>query len=158
MVAQALSLFFSTSVKWVHNTDNILLTCDLPLLQDILQALLEHLHGKRIGAEPTENSRHRHPRKVWGVIWLSKTHIAPKAVTDNREDYSTSNSLKEVQAFVGIQGLGRTWHVPLSIMSPGKERAYVELGIRVVRHLGKAKILVNQIKILSIFQAGYHLS
>lgn len=102
MVAQALSLFFSTSVKWVHNTDNILLTCDLPLLQDILQALLEHLHGKRIGAEPTENSRHRHHRKVWGVIWLSKTHIAPKAVIDNREAYSTSNSLKEVQAFVGI--------------------------------------------------------
>lgn len=48
--------------------------------------------------------------------------------------------------------------MPLSIMSPGKERAYVELGIRVVRHLGKAKILVNQIKILSIFQAGYRLS
>lgn len=43
---------------------------------------------------------------------------------------------------------------PLSLTSPGKERARVELGIRAVSHLGKAQILVKKTKILSIFQAG----
>lgn len=47
------------------------------LLQEIVQVLLEHLHGKRIGAELTENSRPRHHQKVLGVIWLYKTHIVP---------------------------------------------------------------------------------
>ena len=45
MVAQDLSLFsFPTSVKWAHYIDEMMLTCeDLPLLQDLLQTLLEHL-------------------------------------------------------------------------------------------------------------------
>lgn len=44
--------------------------------------------------------------------------------------------------------------VLLSLLSPSKVRASVVLGIRAASHLGKAKILVKKIQILSIFQAG----
>lgn len=44
MVARNLSLFFPTPLKWVHHTDDIMLTCeDLPLLNKTLQALLDLL-------------------------------------------------------------------------------------------------------------------
>lgn len=68
--------------------------------------MLEIFHGKRIGAEFTENSRPRHHQKDLGALQLSKTHIVPEAVTDKRQACPISKNVKEMQAFAGIWDLG----------------------------------------------------
>lgn len=58
MAAQDLLLFFfPTSVKWAHYIDDIMLTSkDLPLQQDMLQILLEHLQGRKWAVNPQKIS------------------------------------------------------------------------------------------------------
>ena len=74
----------------------------------------------------------------------------------------TPKKVKEVQAFVGILGFGRTFPpgtVPLSLIPPGKERARVGLGIRTASSLQAGRNeLVKQMKALGISQEGYHLN
>lgn len=47
MAVHDLAQFFPAPVKWTQYIDDIMLTCEyLPLLQDALQGLLEHLRGR----------------------------------------------------------------------------------------------------------------
>ena len=78
---------------------------------------------------------------------MGKTCIVPEAVIDRFQVYPTPKNAKEVQAFVGILGLGGllfpTWHrasIPYTPGPPGKERAHVGQAA-----FEKAKI-VKQIK------------
>lgn len=57
-----------------------MLTCELPPLQDTLQAFLEHLQGKGWTVNPQKIQGLCYTIRFWGVIWLGKIHIVPKAV------------------------------------------------------------------------------
>lgn len=83
-----------------------------------------------MGDELSENSRSRHCYKVLGVIWSGKTHIVAKAGNDKVQDYPTSGvrlckDLGIWEYFYSPSGI-----LPLSLITPGKERTSVGLGIR----------------------------
>lgn len=57
------------------------------------------------------------PKKIQGhhkVLWLEKTHVVPKDVTDKVQAYPSPKNARELQDFVGIWGFGgllfSTWH------------------------------------------------
>lgn len=109
MELQDLSLLSSpTSVKWVHHIDDIMLTCeDLPLLQDTLQFLLEHL-WRRVWT--TNSQKIQGPGttiKLWEVFWLGESCVVPEAVIDKGQAYPTPKNMNVNKPFVGIWGLWR---------------------------------------------------
>lgn len=115
IVAQDQSLFsFPASVKWAHYIDDIMLICeDLPLLQDTLQTLLEHLWGRGWAVNP---------QKIQGpgttiMFLISKMCIVLEAVIHEVQLYSTPKNYKEAHAFVEIWGLwgllSPIWHSTL---------------------------------------------
>lgn len=52
---------------------------------------------EKMGNGPTENPKPRHRYNVLDVVWLGKTHVAPKAI------------INDVQAFVRIMGFWKTF-------------------------------------------------
>lgn len=60
---------------------------DLPLLQAILQALLEHLWGRRFEVDMWKIQGPGTALKVGGIIWLKKMFIVPEVVIDKMQAY-----------------------------------------------------------------------
>lgn len=103
-----------------------------------LQALLEHLGGRR---------RAMNPQKIQGAgtdrpeVWVSLARwdaCCPEAIFDKVQVYPA----QECERGANLQRLG-VWvyfysppgTVPLSLMPSGKERAHMGQGIRVASHL-----------------------
>lgn len=99
----SLSLYsFPTLGKWAHYIDHIILTCeDLPLLQDIPQALPEHLQ-RRVWVVNTQKIQGPVTAIKFGSHWLGKTYIIPETMVDKVQVYPTSKTVNEMQAFDGI--------------------------------------------------------
>lgn len=60
---------------------------DLPRLQAILQALLEHLWGRRLEMDMREIQGPGTALKFGGIIWLKKTVIVPEVVIVKMQTY-----------------------------------------------------------------------
>lgn len=77
---QCIPVLPPTSVKWGYYTD------DITLIRRLISASGHSVDFARIsvramGSEPAENSRPRHHRKFWGVVWLVRCAV-PEAVID----------------------------------------------------------------------------
>mgnify|MGYP007071250176 CR=1 FL=1 len=98
MVAQDLSLFsFSTTVKQVLYTNDVTLTCEgLPLLQDTLQTLLEHLGERGRVVNPQRIQGPGIAIMFGGFISLGRICIILEAVIDKVQAYSTPMNMKKV--------------------------------------------------------------
>lgn len=100
-----MSLFlFRESIKWTHYVDDVRFTCEyLPLLQDnTLQALLEHLRGRRCAMNPQKIQGPGTAMKFWES---GKMHVVPEVVFETMQAYPTPNNIKETQVFVRILGV-----------------------------------------------------
>lgn len=69
------------------NVDVRLTYEDLPLLQAILQALLEHLWGRRLETDMRKIQGPGTALKFGGIIWLKKTFIVPEVVIVKMQTY-----------------------------------------------------------------------
>lgn len=164
MVAWDLSLFsFPTSVKWVHYTDDIMLTCeDLASAAGHSADFVGTSVKNHMGREPTENLRPRHCHKVWGVILSGKTYVVPEAVFDKCKLIQLQKCNGNT-SLCGDSGgfrefLSSTWYGASIHMLPGKKRAFVGLGMRTARHLWEGKITSERDSSCRHLKQGYHLN
>lgn len=105
-----------TPGKRAHYTDDITLTRgDLPLPQDTLQTLLEHLQG-RGRAGKSRKSRSQAPLSFRGVVWLGKMHTVSEAVTDKVQAHPTPKTVR----CKGSGGLGGLLFPTLHSVSTSK--------------------------------------
>ena len=97
--------------------------------------------------------------KFLAVLRLGKIQVVPEVVIDNVQAYPTPKNVKEVQAFIGIWGFWRTFiphlaqclHPLYHLVMRGHTWDW---GLEQQAAFQMAKILVKQIKVLGISQAG----
>lgn len=85
---------------WWH-----MLTCDLPLLQDTLQTLWEHLPGRKWERNP-QKTQGPGTAVRFGEPFGQIRRVLFQKLNGKRQAYPTHKDVKEVQASVGIWELG----------------------------------------------------
>ena len=110
MVPENSLFFFPTSVKWASYIDDLTLTWEeLPLLQNSLPALLEHLLGRGWAVNPQKIQGSDTAIKFFRVIHSDECF--PRNFINKVQVYPSPQNGQAFQGFGGFVGLlYSTWH------------------------------------------------